>query len=269
MATYAIGDVQGCFTTLERLLARIAYKPSDRLLLVGDLVNRGPRSLDVLRWAMGQGDRVVSVLGNHDIHLLASAAGLRKKGKLDTLDAILAAPDREALLRWVRTRPLLHVEGQIAVVHAALWPTWSIAESLERAALLQELLATDGGLTSLYDGATPTRWAAELTSLDARRADLAVFTRLRTIGPDGAISKFNGAPDDAPAGEVPWYAVPDRAHSGHMVLFGHWAAHDLVLDPPSHIALDSGCVWGRSLSAVRLEDLAVFQEPAADGAVED
>jgi bis(5'-nucleosyl)-tetraphosphatase (symmetrical) len=272
MATYAIGDVQGCMTTLERLLVRIAYdRRHDRLWLAGDLVNRGPRSLDVLRWAVGEGDRVVSILGNHDLHLLLAAAGLRPRKPRDTLDAILDARDRDDLLAWVRARPLVHRDGRYLLVLGGLWPTWSLdeAESLSHEvaaqlrggrAFLEALAAGSGGLAA---------WDEKSKGVERARHAAALMTTLRMLDKHGEPLKFSGAPADAPRGAVPWYDAPRRRSRDATILFGHWAAHGFADHRPEWISLDSGCVWGRSLTAVRLGDGKAFHEPAADGASED
>ncbi len=272
MATYAIGDVQGCMTTLERLLVRIQYdRKQDRLWLAGDLVNRGPRSLDVLRWAVAQGERLTSVLGNHDLHLLLAAAGLRQRKPRDTLDDILAAPDRDDLLAWVRRQPLVHRQSPYLLVHGGLWPTWTCDDAVQLSREVSEYLRSDRGfLAALADrsGSLPP-WDETATGVERARAAAAIMTTLRMLDKRGEPLKFSGPPADAPRGAVAWYDAPRRRSSDATVLFGHWAAHDFQLALPRFIALDSGCVWGRALTAVRLDDAAVFQEPAADGASED
>jgi bis(5'-nucleosyl)-tetraphosphatase (symmetrical) len=265
VATYAIGDIQGCMTSLERLLARLPLAADDRLWLVGDLVNRGPRSLDVLRWARGQGARVTAVLGNHDLHFLGRVAGTAAAKRRDTLDALLAAPDLEALCDWLRAQRLVHVEAGRLLVHAGLHPRWSAARARALAAELEVGLraSTWKRWLALLDGPTP-RWHDDLDSGPRIRALLAYFVRVRTCAADGTPNPdFDGHPVDAPRGYVPWYALPDAAWADHEVVFGHWAALGLDLGA-RHIATDSGCVWGKRLSAVRLEDRAVFQVDAAD-----
>lgn len=266
MAIYAVGDVQGCYRTLERLLARLGFdRRSDRLWLVGDLVNRGPRSLEVLRWAREMGDRVTAVLGNHDLHLLGRAAGTRRAKPKDTLDSVLGARDRDSLLDWLRRRPLLHRDGDRVLVHAGLLPAWTVAraEALAREAeaWLREPKA-DALRALARDG--PRSWREDLGEKDRMRLAVESFTRLRTCGPDGRICRsFTGAPEQAPDGCLPWFAVPGRSSRGVTVVCGHWAALGLRIEP-GLVALDTGCVWGRELTAVRLDDGAVFQEPFAD-----
>jgi bis(5'-nucleosyl)-tetraphosphatase (symmetrical) len=266
MATFAVGDIHGCFTTLQRLLRRIDFDARhDRLWLVGDLVNRGPCSLDVLRWAANLGDRLVSVLGNHDLHLLARAAGLAEAKRRDTLDGVLAAPDRDDLLAWLRFRPLLHREGDRVLVHAGLFPSWTVAQAESLAREVEQGLRGRGAerLLAGFGGKTPERWRERRPSR-ARRAQaaLAGFAKLRTLSPEGRMcADFSGPPGEAPRGCLPWFAVPGRKSAGAQVIFGHWAAMGLRLEP-GIVALDTGCVWGRQLTALRLDDGKLFAQPA-------
>jgi bis(5'-nucleosyl)-tetraphosphatase (symmetrical) len=249
VARYAIGDIQGCMASLERLLGLVDFKPSvDRLWLVGDLVNRGPRSLDVLRWARDLGDTVTCVLGNHDLHLLA-------------------APDCERLIDWLRTRPLLHVDAPHVVVHAGLHPRWTIADAAARAAEIERELRGPGWRAFLTQLAgPPPRWDDRLGGGDRWRAILAYLVRARTLRADGRVEPdFDGRPADAPTGCVPWFAFPNAAWATHTVMFGHWAALGLDIGP-HHVGLDTGCVWGRSLTALRLDDRMVFQVKAVESA---
>lgn len=266
MATYAIGDVHGCFETLLRLLRRIAFdRRRDRLWFVGDLVNRGPRSLEVLRWAVEQGDRIVAVLGNHDLHLLARAAGVAEVKRRDTLEAVLEASDRDDLLLWLRNRPLVHREGAYLLVHAGLFPTWSPAGAERLAREVEERLRSDRAskLLVAIDQKTAERWEDDLTGPDRARVALAGFARLRTLDAEVRMCPgFSGPPQTAPKGCRPWFSVPDRRSAGVTVFFGHWAALGLHLEN-GVAALDTGCAWGRELTALRLEDGRVFQEAAA------
>lgn len=259
MATWAIGDIQGCWDNLEALLERIAPGPDDRLWLAGDLVNRGPRSLEVLRWAMGQGERLVAVLGNHDLHLVACARGVRKLRKGDTFGDVLAAPDRDQLVDWLARRPLVHREGDWLMVHAGLLPPWTpeqaaeLARDIERTGLDQDLLGSWRK--------APRAWRDDLPDPDRRALALAAFATLRCVDPAGAMDReFDGAPAEAPPGLLPWFDHPARRSRQVRVVCGHWAAlglcirHDLA-------ALDSGCVWGGHLTAYRLEDGHTVQVP--------
>lgn len=267
MATYAIGDIHGCFKTLTRLLRRIAFDPrEDRLWLVGDLVNRGPRSLEVLRWAVEQDGRLVAVLGNHDLHLLARAAGVSGARKRDTLDEILEAPDRDDLLAWLGGRPLSHREGETLMVHAGLFPEWAPAEAERLAREVEERLQGEKGVKLLasIDQKTAERWKEGLSGHERARAALAGFARLRTLHEDGRMcSDFSGPPAAAPKGCRPWYAVPGRKSAGITVVFGHWAALGLKVGD-GVAGLDTGCAWGRELTALRLDDWRLFQEPAGE-----
>ena len=247
MATYVVGDVQGCFITLERLLARIDFDASqDRLWFVGDLVNRGPSSLEVLRFVRALGASAITVLGNHDLHLIERRRGSRAPRRHDTFDDVLEAADGDALIDWLVERPLLHRNGDAVMVHAGILPTWSLAEA-ERLAKKASAALRDGGV----DG-------------KLRRA-LDGLTRLRTCSKDGEMClDYAGPPRGAPKGCRPWFemaSLPD----GVMVYFGHWASLGLYLGTNA-IGLDTGCVWGRSLTAMRLEDREVFQEPSEIGA---
>jgi bis(5'-nucleosyl)-tetraphosphatase (symmetrical) len=247
--TYAIGDVQGCDASLGKLLEQIAFDPArDRLWFVGDLVNRGPRSLQVLRRVHALGDRAVVVLGNHDLHLIARDAGLAGPKKRDTLDEVLAAPDRKALCTWLRSRPLMHREGPWVMVHAGLRPEWTVDEAEHRAHTLEALLRGEQFATTVFKG----------------NDDLQVFARLRALFLDGKICDFDGSPADLPKGAVPWFKHPARKNRDATIVFGHWSALGLHLDDQV-AGLDTGCVWGRSLTAMRLEDRAIFSQPSLEG----
>ncbi len=261
MARYAIGDIQGCMASLERLLSLIAFSPQrDELWLVGDLVNRGPRSLEVLRWARDMGSVVTTVLGNHDLHLLARAAGADKEKPRDTLDDVLAAADCDRLIDWLRARPLLVHDDRFALVHAGLHPQWTIADARARAAEIEAELAAPTWRAFLAQAKGPApRWDPRLGGGDRWRAILGYLVRVRTCRADGKpIADFDGPPAQAPAGAIPWFNLPDPAWATHTVVFGHWAAAGLQLGP-HHAGLDTGCVWGNTLSAMRLDDRMVFQ----------
>jgi bis(5'-nucleosyl)-tetraphosphatase (symmetrical) len=267
VATYAIGDVQGCFTELQALLAAIKFDHrKDRLWFVGDLVNRGPESLAVLRFVKGLADSAISVLGNHDLHLITVAAGLAKPREDDTLKEILDAPDGLALLDWLRELPMIHVEDGHVLVHAGLLPQWGVdqAQTLGR-----EVEAALRGpryrqfLGALYGG-KPDRWSDGLVGADRLRVIVNAMTRMRFCTPEG-VMEFHSKGDatQAPAGYLPWFDVPGRRSASHTVVCGHWSALGLRM-APSLLALDSGCVWGGRLSAVRLEDRALTQMPCAE-----
>ncbi len=269
MATYAIGDIQGCYSTLRRLLDTLDFDPArDRLWLVGDLVNRGPQSLAVLRFVKGLGTRAVTVLGNHDLHLLVVAAGYVKPHRGDTLNAILRAPDRDELLDWLRKRKMMHAAGRYAMVHAGLLPQWTIAGALSLAREVEAALRrADYGefLRHLY-GNQPDRWRAGLTGYDRLRVITNALTRLRLCTADGRMEfAHKGAPVGVPRGFTPWFDAPRRRHRATTVLFGHWAALGLYVKS-NVVCLDTGCVWGRKLTAYRLKDGQLYQRAAAERA---
>jgi bis(5'-nucleosyl)-tetraphosphatase (symmetrical) len=259
MATYAIGDIQGCWDNLQALLERIRPAAGDRLWLTGDLVNRGPRSLAVLRWAAEQGDRVVAVLGNHDLHLIACARGLRAPRKSDTFHDVLDAPDGAALVDWLADRRLLHREGDWLMVHAGLLPPWS-PDDAERLAREVEAAGLSDRLLGAWRDA-PRRWRDDLERDDRHALALAAFATVRCVDREGAMDReFDGPPGEAPPGLVPWFDHPERRSRAARIVCGHWAALGLLVRPDL-AALDSGCVWGGQLTAYRLEDGAVFQVP--------
>lgn len=258
MARWAIGDVQGCCDELEQLLARIRFSSDrDRLWFVGDLVNRGPYSLQALRLVRSLGDNAVSVLGNHDLHLLAVALAGEKLRKSDTLSEILAAPDRDGLLEWLLLLPLAYFEpdhGDL-LLHAGVLPQWTVAQTLQLAGEVQQALHDDPrALLSTMYGDQPDRWQATLTGLDRLRFAINVLTRLRFCTADGRVDfKQKGNPDSAPKPWLPWYKVPGRASREQRIVFGHWSALGFYCER-GVLAIDTGCVWGGSLTAVNLDD---------------
>ena len=270
MATYAIGDVQGCFASLKGLLERIAFDPQrDRLWFVGDLVNRGPDSLATLRFVKSLGEAAVCVLGNHDLHLVAVSAGHGGLRQQDTLHATLEAPDAAELIDWLRTRPLMHAENDYAMVHAGLLPSWTVSRALELAHEVEEKLRApgyDSVLARMY-GDEPDRWKDALRGDERRRVIINAMTRMRVCTIKGVMRlRYKGDGKELPPGVLPWFAVPGRASRATPIIFGHWSALDLVLEP-NVIGLDTGCLWGRKLSALRLEDRRLFQFSCPGGAV--
>ncbi|RKY20232.1 MAG: diadenosine tetraphosphatase [Planctomycetota bacterium] len=272
MATWAVGDVQGCLASLEHLLEQVAFDPArDQLWLVGDLVNRGPDSLGVLRLVKDLGPAARVVLGNHDLHLLSSAAGLRELRGGDTFDELLAAPDRDELLDWLRRQPLVYAAElagrQWLMLHAGLHPSWNAARALQLGAEVCEALTRGDGHEALAAlvGRPPARWHNKLRGGERLAAIVACLTRLRACEPDGSLcTRFVGPPENVPAGCTPWWAVPDRAAAdGPNVVCGHWAAQGYRVEP-GMLALDTGCVWGGSLTAARLEDGETRSVPNRD-----
>jgi bis(5'-nucleosyl)-tetraphosphatase (symmetrical) len=259
MATYAIGDVQGCFDELQQLLAQFAFKKDkDRLWFVGDLVNRGPKSLEVLRFARDLGGRAIVVLGNHDLHLVSEHEGFDTARKGDTFDDVLNAPDRKELVDWLRSRPMMHAEGGHAMVHAGLLPRWSVAKGV---LLGKEVHTALIGLhyreflKNMY-GSKPDEWSDALARWDRLRVIVNAMTRLRFCTREGKMD-LGAKGKTPPPGYVAWYALRKDKEA---IVCGHWSALGLRL-APKLLALDSGCVWGGKLTALRLEDRTVFQVP--------
>lgn len=262
MATYAVGDLQGCLDPLRRLLDKVTFDPArDRVWFVGDLVNRGPDSAGTLRFIRSLGERAVSVLGNHDLHLLVAAGGHARIHRGDTFQDVLAAPDRDELLDWLRRLPLFHVEGPWAMVHAGLLPAWTIAQAAALAREAEDLLRSDrydDFLSTMY-GNRPDAWEDDLVGWDRARVIVNAMTRLRICSPEGVMEfHHKGELEDVPAGYIPWFEAPHRRGADHTVLFGHWSALG-CRQGPGYVSLDSGCLWGRALTAYRLEDGRVFQ----------
>lgn len=262
MATYAIGDLQGCFAPLQRLLEKIQFDPSaDQLWFVGDLVNRGPESLRTVRFVKSLDRSAVVVLGNHDLHLLTVAAGCVKAHRSDTLNEILNAPDREELLTWLRHRPLLHRGRGFTMIHAGLLPAWTIAQAQSLATEVETALHGANYLDFLGTmyGNSPDRWHDDLSGWDRLRVITNAFTRLRVCTSAGVMEfSHKGELADTPSGFMPWYQVPGRRSANETIICGHWSALGLRLES-NLLALDTGCLWGRCLSAVRLEDRTLFQ----------
>ncbi|RMG18275.1 MAG: symmetrical bis(5'-nucleosyl)-tetraphosphatase [Planctomycetota bacterium] len=268
MATWAIGDVQGCYRTLLRLVERIGFDPArDRLWLVGDLVNRGPASLEVLRWARGLGSALVAVLGNHDLHLLAVDAGVRSARRKDTLDAVLAASDRADLLEWLRARPFVHREGKHLLVHAGLLPAWSCAEALRLADEASAWLrGADGrGFLERLFAPLPARWDPGLPREERLCFAANALTTIRAVTADGLEPdrEFKAPPSELPPDRLPWFAHPARRCTELTIVFGHWAALGLHRSP-GLLGLDTGCVWGGTLTACCLEDGRLVCEPRSE-----
>lgn len=257
MAVYAVGDIQGCHREFCALLERLGFDPAaDRLWLTGDLVNRGPDSLAVLREVRALGAAATVVLGNHDLHLLARAAGFGPARPDPGLDAVLAAPDREELLDWLAARPLVHRDAALGwtLVHAGLPPQWDTATAAACAREVEAVLARDrNGLLARMYGDEPAIWSPGLDGTARQRFIVNCLTRLRYVDAAGRLLlDLKVAPAAAPGGAIPWFRHPARASAGERILFGHWSTLGLVREPDL-LAIDAGCVWGGSLCAVRLD----------------
>jgi len=258
MALYCIGDIQGCDAALGRLLDTIDFSPSrDTVYLLGDLVNRGPDSAAVLRRCMRHGDAIRCLLGNHDLHLLAAAHGARKPSRRDTLGTVLDAPDRDVLLDWVRQQPLarahMHAGQTLLMVHAGVLPTWTVAETLAYADEVHAALRSPdlpGFLHTMY-GNTPDHWHNDLVGADRLRVIVNTLTRLRFCSAEGVMDfESTESASATPPGLMPWFDVPGRRTAGTLMAFGHWSTLGW-LNRSNLLGLDTGCVWGGCLSAVR------------------
>ncbi len=264
LATYAIGDIQGCFGTFSRLLEKVAFNPEkDRLWLVGDLVNRGPRSLETLRFIRSLGPAAISVLGNHDLSLLLTAEGFRQCSKDDTFSDVLHAPDRDELLDWLRHQRLCHVADGFCLVHAGLLPQWTVAQARFLAAEVEAALQSAHWrdfLAHLW-GSEPASWDEDLVGWPRLLIIVNAMTRLRFCTQEGVMEfRTKGEVSAAPAGHVPWFAVENRRSADSVLVTGHWSALALKV-LPGLLAIDTGCLWGRTLPAIRLQDREVFAEP--------
>ena len=266
MARYAIGDVQGCYHSLMHLLQALHFDPNhDSLWLVGDLINRGTGSLPVLRWLYAHRAQVRTVLGNHDLHAIAVAHHIRPPHRFDTLAELLAAEDAELLLTWLRQQPLMVLEDDFAMLHAGLYPQWTLAEAHGYAAEVEAVLQSPdylGFFQQMY-GNQPAAWDPTLTGMDRLRAITNAFTRMRLLDHAGAMEfAFKGEVQDIPPGYHPWFQSPGRqsAHDPRRILFGHWSALGLH-QGDGVVALDTGCLWGRQLTAYTLETGAITQVP--------
>lgn len=267
---WMIGDVQGCCSPLDTLLnhPELNANPDTTIWFAGDLINRGPQSLQALRRIIAMDSRAVSVLGNHDLHLLAAAAGVRKPGKSDTLNEILDAPDSKELIDWLRFRPLAHFEHDHLMVHAGVLAKWDVAKTLSLAAEVQEALRGPNWqkrLQKMY-GNEPVDWKDDFKGGKRLRVIINALTRMRLCTQRGLMDfSVKPQPGELPPGLVPWFDVPKRATRGEVtIVFGHWSTLGLLLRPDV-ICLDTGCVWGGKLTAVRLQDRKVVQVQCEEG----
>lgn len=259
---WMVGDLQGCNDALLRLLDHpdIAADPHSRFWFAGDLINRGPQSLQTLRTIMSLGDRATCVLGNHDIHLLAIAAGIRKPGKSDTVQDILNAPDADGIIDWMRHRPMMHRAHGHIMVHAGILAPWSADEAETLAREVEAALRGPrwkAALEKIY-GNEPTYWDKNLESGKRLRVIVNAMTRMRMCAPDGRMDFSHKDAPDNKSGLVPWFDVPGRAIEDETIVFGHWSTLGLMIRPDA-ICLDSGCVWGRQLTALRMHDHKLVQ----------
>lgn len=257
MATYAVGDVQGCFDELQALLRKIGFRKTERLWFVGDLVNRGPKSLDVLRFVRGLGERAIVVLGNHDLHLVAQYEGIERPRKDDTFRDVLEAGDARELVDWLRTRPMMHAEGDYAMMHAGVLPRWSVEKAVSLGKEVEAALAAPNYaefLRNMY-GSKPERWDDALRGWDRLRVIVNAMTRMRFCDREGRMD-LQGKGTEPREGYLRWYQT--RPKEAQTLVFGHWSQLGLLLEPKL-VGLDSGCVWGGALSALKLEDRALHQ----------
>ena len=271
MAVYAVGDLQGCLQPLKCLLERVRFNPAvDRLWLVGDLVNRGPESLETLRYLYAMRDSLVCVLGNHDLHLLAAWHNVERLKKSDTLREILDAPDADELLDWLRRQKLLHYDEQrgVALVHAGIPPQWTLGKALELAAEVEQVLRDDTRLKLYLDGMygnEPNKWSKDLSGVDRLRVITNYFTRMRFCTAAGKLDlKSKEGLDTAPKGYKPWFAHKDRRSRHVQIIFGHWAALEGQADAPGVVALDTGCVWGGAMTLYNVDSGEMHRCDCAD-----
>ena len=263
MATYVVGDIQGCFKPLKRLLKQAGFDwKSDHLWAVGDLVNRGPDSLQVLRWCYRHRDRITCVLGNHDLHLLAVANGLQNRNRNDNLDKVLVARDRDRLLDWLRHCPLIHSERGYTMVHAGIPHLWSVQQAHDYAAEVEAALrgpAYRKFLARMY-GNSPRRWKADLSGYDRLRLITNYLTRMRFVDRNGALDlRSKGRIPEPGRKVVPWYSLRQERAGGNRLIFGHWAALQGEVCDEHLLATDTGCVWGGKLSLYCLDTGAWYR----------
>ena len=261
MSTYVVGDIQGCFEPFQHLLAQVRFNPDkDRLWSTGDLVNRGPQNLETLRWFYTHRDNITVVLGNHDLHLMAVSAGARKPSRSDNIQDIVEAPDREPLLAWLKCQPLVHHENKVTLVHAGIHPMWTIEDALAFANEVETVLQSGNSMAffrAMY-GNEPSFWHDDLSGMARLRVITNYLTRMRYCTPESELDLISKGLEPIPdvlAGKVvaPWFRHPNRLAKDEAILFGHWASLEGITDNPNIIGLDTGCVWGRTLTFYELE----------------
>lgn len=262
MSIWAIGDVQGCNKSLQKLLSHtdIVNDKNARFWFCGDLINRGPDNTGVLDTIMALEKKAITVLGNHDLHFLGMVAGLRKPGRLDTLKDILESPKLNQYVNWLRSQPLAYNQGNYLLVHAGVLPEWSVQQTLELSKQVEHRLQSDNWqeqIKNMY-GNAPSQWRKGFSSDEEFRITVNALTRMRMLCADGSLDfDYKGEPT-ATADFMPWFDIPNRKASDHTIVFGHWSALGLYLKP-NLIGLDTGCIWGKQLTAVRLQDRKVIQ----------
>ncbi|MDN8543162.1 bis(5'-nucleosyl)-tetraphosphatase (symmetrical) ApaH [Erwinia sp. DT-104] len=268
MSTYLIGDIHGCYDELRSLLDQVAFDPArDSLWLTGDLVARGPASLEVLRYVRSLGDAVKVVLGNHDLHLLAVFAGISRNKPKDRLTPLLEAEDADDLINWLRRQPLIQVdeEKKLVMAHAGITPQWDLATAQSCAREVEAVLSSDTYplfLDAMY-GDMPNNWTPELTGLARLRFSTNALTRMRFCFPNGQLDMIcKDTPDSAPAPLKPWFAIPGPVSRDYTIAFGHWASLEGKGTPENILALDTGCCWGGTLTMLRWEDKTWFTQPS-------
>lgn len=265
MSTYAIGDVQGCFHSLEQLLTKLNFNPNqDKLWFCGDIVNRGPQSLETLRFIKNLNAGAILVLGNHDLTLLALSVGAIKAREADTFESILTAPDKIELLEWLQHQPLLHHDPSLkyVLVHAGIYPYWSLEKAKQLAKEVEIYLQSQNATQFLFNmyGNEPDLWNDSLDGFERVRFITNAFTRMRFCTKDGRLNlSANGPVSNSPADCVPWFAFQDRVTLPDPIIFGHWAALGGITEVPDVIALDTGCAWGNCLTAICLETKILTQ----------
>jgi len=277
VAIFAVGDVHGCFSTFKRLLRRLTSESQfrlgqDQLWLTGDLINRGPDSLGMLRWVIEHQTSIQTVMGNHELQLLARIAELVPPGPHDTLDPILAAPDRTDLVNWIKALPFVQVEGPYTMVHAGLWPTWEINDLKRLAKECADLLQTDSWISVIdrWRNSQPTGWNESLTGPDRLATLMAIMTGIRTVAtsPLRLNNRYKGGLTRLPEGVIPWHREGVWKTTPNLLITGHWAQQGLLLTPQL-VGLDTGCAHHGLLTAIRLPDRALFQEPFGEQTVHD